>query len=108
MRKKTVKPPFKNLQSFNCTAIILSYYDFRIEVRALMKSLSANSKAYYVKHRAILTGHLIPFLKKSPIFNEVLLAGYNKEGKIIDFEYPTREDIASFKVKGVEARVDEL
>ena len=68
--KKTVLPPFKNLQSFHCSAVILSYYDYRIEVRALMKSLCRNSRAYYVKHRTILTGHLIPFPRKSPIFNE--------------------------------------
>ena len=68
-----VKPPFTNLNSFACCALILAYYDYRADVKCLLNKLSKNSGAYYKAHREILSGHLISFPRKQPFFNEIVL-----------------------------------
>ena len=51
---KPLQPPFPALQSFNASALILSYIDYQENVEPLLNSLSHNPRAYYVKHKDIL------------------------------------------------------
>ena len=74
-----------------------------------MKVLSKNSRAYYTSHRDILTGHLIPYPSKAPIFHEKPIEECKyREHRVFDFEYPTRAEMAEMRDRGYGARVDEL
>ena len=73
-----------------------------------MKTISLNTRAYYISHREILTGHLIPWPRRGPIFAPLTLEDEDDVEQVFEFEYPTKDDMATMTDKGYLARVDEL
>ena len=60
--KQTISPPFVNLPSFNCGAIILSYVLLKPDAKCFLKRLSKNAGLYYEQHKEILSEFLTDIL----------------------------------------------
>ena len=56
---KTVQPPFQNLESFNATAVILSYAMYHDQVDLFLTRLSKNASDYQRRHSKILKEFMI-------------------------------------------------
>ena len=70
---RLTRPPFPALESFNATAIVLSYWGFHDRVDSLLAMLGKEAGLYAKLHHEILCSILVEPPRCQPVFNAALV-----------------------------------